>query len=29
MCEGSQKAQTSGYKIDKSCGCNVHHGDSS
>ena len=27
MGEGSQKAQTSNYKISKSWGCNVHCGE--
>ena len=27
MGEGSQKAQTSSYKINKSWGCNVQHGN--
>ena len=25
--ERSQKAQTSSYKINKSWGCKIHHGD--
>ena len=27
MGEGNQKVQTSSYKINKSLGCYVHHGD--
>ena len=27
MREGGQKVQTCSYKISKSCGCNVQHGD--
>ena len=27
MCEGGQKIQTCSYKINKSWGCNVQHGD--
>ena len=27
MGEGSQKVQTSGYKLNKSWGCNVQHGN--
>jgi len=27
MAEGGQKVQTSSYKISRSSGCNVQHGD--
>ena len=29
MGEGGQKVQTSSYRVNKSCGCDVRHGDNS